>query len=409
MRRAVITGIGIISPLGIGHENYWQNLIAGKSGVTEISFFDTSDYPSKMAAEIKEFEPTKFINNHRSSAMDRSTQLTVSAAKLAQKDSQFIINKENAEHVHVMMGTALGGLSWVLDQQMNLFKKGLNSIHKFTAAIGLANANSGEVSVELGAKGPSETFSVACSSVYSALAYALRKIRTNDVEVVFVGGGDAPLCPLPYATLSALGILSQKNSDPAGACRPFSNDRDGMVLGEGAAVFVVEEYAHAVKRKAKIYSEVSGVSTTCEAHNMLHHERNAEQASRAIKAALKDAKMNIKDITYINAHGLGGVTADIFEAMAIKKIFDNKKMKTTSIKASVGHALAGGGAIQLATSMLSIKHNIIPPVINFSVIDPKCNNLSVVTKPEEGKVNAILNNSFAFHGKDSVAILQKIK
>lgn len=406
--RVVVTGLGVVSPIGIGVTEYWDNLIKGKSGIGKITSFDASKYPSQMAAEIKDFDPTKFICKKRSVVMDRSTQFIVSAAKLAVLDSMLDISESNRNEIQVVTGTALGGLIWVLQQQMNLASVGLENVDKHTAGTGLSNSHSGDISIELNVRGASETFSVACSSAYSALAYAIMKIHASEAKVVIVGAGDAPIWPLQYASLCVLGAHSRKNEEPSSACRPFSVDRDGMVLGEGAAALVVEEYNHAVARNANIYAEIGGCGITCEATGMFHQKGDSDVASRAIQMALENSRLNADDITFINSHGLGTVTGDMFEATAIKGIFHDKKTDVTSIKASVGHALAGAGAMQFVTSALSIKKGIIPPVANFSTIDPLFGHLNIITEPKKIGVKAILNNSFAFHGKNAAAVLKKV-
>lgn len=406
-KRAVITGIGVVSSIGIGKENFWKAILEMKSGIDTIDSFDTSSFPSKIAAEIKNFSVDEFVDPKKSVLMDRSVQFAVVAAKMAKEDAKLLINKSNEESIHVIMGTAIGGLIWVLQQQNNLLQKGLKHVHAYSASIGMANSCSAEISIELGVKGPSETFSVGCASSHSALGYALKKIRYDEAKIVFVGGADAPIYPLPFGSLCVMKVLSCMNKKPKEACKPFDAKRDGMVLGEGAAVLVVEELEHAKRRGADIHAEVSGFGTTCDSYHIVHSDGN-KCMTRAIEIALKDSNINKEEISFINAHGLAIKKSDLTEARAIKDVFSNltKKIPVISIKSMVGHPLAAAGSMQFAVSALSIKSNIMPATLNYKNPDLEF-DLNINREVRGADIKAVICNSFAFGGKNSCIVLKK--
>lgn len=407
-KRAVITGIGIVSSIGIGKETFWQSLISGKSGIGRITSFDASSFPSKIAAEVKNFDPLNFLSSKKAATMDRSVQFAVAAAKMAKDDANLLIDNCNKDTIHVTMGTAIGGLIWVLKQEELLLSKGFGAVHPYSASVGMSNSCSAEISIALGIHGASESFSVGCTSTHSCLGYALKKIRNSETKVVIVGGTDAPLYPLPFASLCVMKVLSLMNENPEKACRPFDFNRDGTVLGEGAAVLIVEEEEHALKRGANIYAEVVGSGLTCDAYHILQNNSH-EHAAKAIETAIEDANISKDDVSFINAHGISIRKTDVFESRAIKAVFGKTtKIPVVSIKSMIGHPLSAAGAIQLAVSALAIKNNIIPGTLNFEQEDPEC-SLHINTKSESKLCNVIICNSFAFAGKNACTVLKKYK
>jgi len=410
-RRVVITGLGVIAPNGIGKEKFWENIKNGVSGISKITRFDASNYPTQIAGEVNDFDPHSFIPAKSLRRMHRSSQFAVAASKLAFKDSGLVMKSEDVEKIGVIMGTSIGGQGWLYKQHLNLLKDGYRKINPFSTIAVYPNACSTEVSIELGLKGPSETFSFGCSSCLSAVAFARHMINVDLADIMLVGGAEAPLESPIFAGLCASRNLSIKNDEPQKASRPFDKKRDGLVISEAAAVVVLEELGHALKRGAHIYSEIVGWGETCDAYHPIVPAPDVHQSARAIGLALKDAKCESGNIDYICAIGLSSPVTDIAETKAIKEVFKKQayKIPISSIKSMVGQPFAAAGALQIVTSTLAIENNLIPPTINYEFPDSECDLDYTPNKSCSAKIDYVLTETFAFGGKNVVLIIKRYK
>lgn len=404
-KRVVITGIGIVSPIGIGIDEFWDNAINGRSGIKKLSRFDTHGFPTSLGAEVSMFDASKFIKKIDLRNVDITSQFGIAASVLAINDSNFKIDEINKNKIGVIVGTTLGTISFILNQQMLLVNKSYLNVHRYLGHMALHNCLSADISIELGIRGVSETISSACSSGISAIDYAIKKIKNDDYVALLVGGGESAFSPLPYAGLNIIKALTNKS------IMPFDERADGTVLGEGSAMLIVEELNHAIKRKAKIYCELAGAEVLCEGYNHFKRDENAEIGVKVIDNLLKKCKITKNNIDFINAHGMGSPHFDKFEAMVLKKYFGAflKNIPVTSIKPLTGHPLAAASALQVAATAISINKNIIPPTLNTEKI-LKDSNINLVTKKYLTKnIRAALINSYAFGGKCAACILKKYK
>lgn len=403
-RRAVITGIGVVSPIGIGKEEFWQNALNGKSGIKQLKRFDTSQFPTHLGAEVEFFEPNKFIKKNNIKNMDLTSQFAVAASILALEDARLDIG-DNADksNMGVVVGTTLGTICFILSQQMQLASSNYLSVHNCLGHMALHNCLSADISVEVGFKGASETISSACVSGIAALDYAVKKIKYEDYDCFLAGGAECAFSPLPYAGLNIINALTNN------AVRPFDERADGTVLGEGAAILFVEELEHAIKRKANIYCEVSGTELLCEGYNHFKRNHNAEVGALTIENVVKKSNVAKEDIGFINAHGMGILPFDIFEAKVLKKYFGSliRDIPVTSIKPLVGHPLAAASALQVAVTALAIKESIIPHTLNTKTIVKGSSINLVIKKPLKRDIRVALINSYAFGGKCASSILKK--
>ena len=402
MERAVITGIGLVTPIGIGKEEFWRNALKGQSGIGKIKKFNTSGFPTSLGAEVKGFDPKKYIKKVNIANTDITSQFAIASSSLALKDSKLKIG-EDSNKIGVIIGTTLGTISFILKQQMILVKNEYSSVHKHLAHMALHNCLSSDVSVEFGLKGISETVSSACISGISALSHAIEKIQTGDYNALFVGAAESAFSPLPYAGLNRINALTNK------ALKPFDETADGTVLGEGAAMFIVEELQHAIKRNADIYCEIGGMEVLCEGYNHLKRDKWATVAVQTIDKAIQRSNLNSKDIDFINAHGMGLLDFDFFESIALKKYFGNilQGIPITSIKPLIGHPLAAASAIQIAFTALAIKNSIIPHTLNTEKVTKAAPINLVRQRPLKKNIKAALINSFAFGGKCAACVLKK--
>lgn len=403
-KRVVITGIGVVSPIGIGKEEFWDNALKGHSGIKKLTRFDTKPFPTSLGATVDFFNASKFIKKNTVENLDITAQFAIASSVLALLDASLEINKDNKDNIGVVIGTTLGPITFVLDQQMVLANKGYLSVHKHLGYIGLDNCLTADVSTELGIRGSSEVISSACISSIPALDCAVKKIKYDNYNAMFVGGAESAFSPLTYAGLNIIKALTNN------AVKPFDERADGTVLGEGSAMFVIEELEYALKRKATIYCEVCGTESLCEAHDRFKRDRNGEIGIRAIDNAMKKSHVNKEDIDFINVHGMGVLHFDIFEAMVLNKYFGEllKNIPITSIKPLVGHPMAAASALQIAITALAIKEGTIPPTLNTEKI-LKNSNLNIVReKPIKKDIKAALVNSYAFGGKCASCVLKKV-
>ncbi len=408
-RRVVVTGLGVVTALGSDLQTFWGNICSGKSGIDRITRWDASAFDCQIAAEIKDFDPKKYVDHKEVRRTDRYTQFSVAASKLAVADSQLDLPKENCDGIGVIIGSGIGGLETLEDQHSLLLEKGPSRVSPFTIPMLIANMGAGYVSMELGLRGPSWSSVSACSSATHAMGEASKCIRYGEADVMVCGGSEAAITRLGISAFCAMRAMSCRNNEPQRASRPFDAERDGFVMGEGSGIVVLEELERAKKRGARIYCEVAGYAATADAYHMTAPAPEGEGAARCMSLALKSARMNPEDISYINAHGTSTPMNDKFETAAIKTVFGAQAKKTpvSSTKSMTGHLLGAAGSVEMIICAMAMQDNIVPPTINYEHPDPDCDLDYVPNKAREVKVNAILNNSFGFGGHNAVIVARR--
>ena len=411
MNRVVITGIGMVSPLGLDQESTWEGLVEGRSGVDQITSFDTDGYGTTIAAEVKGFEPESLLGRKEARRMDRFVQLAVAAALEAQSHAGLSINGNNSHRVSSMVASGIGGLITLSDQLGVLQKSGPKRISPFFVPMMLPDMAAGQVSMVLGAKGPNFSTVSACSSGADSIGVAFQYIRGGSVDAAVTGGAEAAICPIGVAGFNACRALSKRNDDPQRASRPFDAERDGFVMGEGAAVLVMESLEHAEKRGATPIAEMVGYGSTADAHHVTQPAPEGEGGARAMKLALKDAGLNPDEVDYINAHGTSTPLNDEYETMAIKSVFEEEayKIPISSTKSMTGHLLGASGAIEAAVSVLAIADGVMPPTINLETPDPACDLDYVPHTARHCKVRTVMSNSFGFGGHNASLVFQEFR
>ena len=411
MNRVVITGIGMITPLGLDQESTWEGLVEGRSGVDQITSFDTDGYGTTIAAEVKGFEPESLLGRKEARRMDRFVQLAVAAALEAQSHAGLSINGNNSHRVSSMVASGIGGLITLSDQLGVLQKSGPKRISPFFVPMMLPDMAAGQVSMVLGAKGPNFSTVSACSSGADSIGVAFQYIRGGNVDAAITGGSEAAICPIGVAGFNACRALSKRNEDPQRASRPFDAERDGFVMGEGAAVLVMESLEHAERRGATPIAEMVGYGSTADAHHVTQPAPEGEGGARAMKLALKDAGLNPDEVDYINAHGTSTPLNDEYETMAIKSVFEEEayKIPISSTKSMTGHLLGASGAIEAAVSVLSIADGVMPPTINLETPDPACDLDYVPHTARHCKVRTVMSNSFGFGGHNASLVFQEFR
>ncbi|MDD5543811.1 MAG: beta-ketoacyl-ACP synthase II [Acidobacteriia bacterium] len=406
MRRVVVTGLGVISAVGNTVEDFFKNLVAGESGIGTISQIDNSNLTVKIAAEVKNYDPNQFFPPKRQDYLDRFAQFAIIAATQALKDSGFTPTEEERYRFGVLIGTGMGGAETLDLSYKNLYQKNSQRMHPFTIPKLMHNAAASHVSMEFGCKGPSMSFTTACSSAAHAIGEGFHLVKYGIADTVLAGGSDAPIAYGILKAWEAMRVMAMGNGDPKKACRPFSKDRDGLVLGEGAGILLLEEYEHAKARGAKIYAEIAGFGMTSDADHLTHP--TCEGPARAMKLALEEAKINPEEIDYINAHGTATPTNDVNETRAIKLVFGEKpNLVVTSTKSMHGHAMGATGAIEMIATLMAIDRCVIPPTANYSIPDPECDLDYSPNQARQRCVNAALSNSFAFGGLNAVLLAKK--
>ncbi len=408
-RRVVVTGIGVISPIGLTVSSMWEGLISGKSGIDYIASFDPAPFETKFGAEVKGFDPRVYVNRKEAHRMDRFTQFAVAASLQAVESAGLRINKGNAEETGVIIGNSVCGLLSVCGQFKVLNEAGPRRVSPILAPTMTGDAASVQVSLILGAKGLSYSPSSACSSGSDAIGQAYQAIRAGDAKVMVAGGTEAPIAPIILAAFNALHALSRRNNGVQAACRPFDAERDGFVLGEGAAIMVIEDASYAVERGAPILAEIVGYSSTSDAFHLTQPSPDGEGAARALRLALKRADLSPSDIDYINAHGTATLLNDRAETRAIKSVFgkhDAYRIPISASKSMMGHLLGATGSIEAVICILAMNHGIVPPTINLTHPDPECDLDYVPNEARPVKVKTAMSNSFGFGGHNSVLIFR---
>ena len=409
--RVVVTGVGIVSPLGLDTESTWKGLLSGRSGVGPITAFDPEGYGTTIAAEVRDFEPEGLLGRKESRRMDRFVQLAAVAALESAEASGIEITPDNSARVSVMIASGIGGIITLSDQVGVLGNRGPRRISPFLVPMMLPDMASGQVSMMMGAKGPNYSTVSACSSAADTIGQAFEAIRRGDVDVALAGGSEAAICPIGVAGFNACHALSKRNDDPEKASRPFDADRDGFVLGEGGAVLTLESLEHAISRGATPIAEISGYGSTADAHHITQPAPEGEGAARAMNMALNQAQTQPEEIGYINAHGTSTPLNDKYETMALKTVFGEEayKIPISSTKSMTGHLLGASGALEAAITTLALSKWAIPPTINLETPDPECDLDYTPHMPRRGRLRSAMSNSFGFGGHNASLVFQEFE
>ncbi|HEX16493.1 MAG TPA: beta-ketoacyl-[acyl-carrier-protein] synthase II [Deltaproteobacteria bacterium] len=410
-RRVVVTGLGMVIPQGVGIDEVWEKICEGVSAVGPITKFDASEFETKIAAEVRDFDPKQFIDPKEARKMDAFIQYAVAAAKIALDDSGLDLEREDLERIGVCVGAGLGGLATLERSYQVLQERGPRRVSPFFIPAIIANEAPGQISIQFKLKGPNLSVVTACATGAHSIGIAFRAIQFGDVDVVMAGGVEATITPLAVAGFNAMKALSTRNDEPEKASRPFDRDRDGFVIGEGGAVMVLEELERAKRRGARIYAELVGYGYNSDAYHLAAPDPEGDGAARCMMLALKDAGLSPDEVDYINAHGTGTELGDIAETVAIKRVFGDRayKIPVSSTKSMTGHLLGGAGSTEAAFCVLSIRDGVIPPTINYETPDPRCDLDYVPNVARQKEVKVALSNAFGFGGTNAVLIFRKFE
>jgi 3-oxoacyl-[acyl-carrier-protein] synthase II len=410
-RRVVVTGLGAITPIGNTLTEYWEGLMNGRNGIAPITLFDPSRHDCRIAGEVKGFDPQAYMDRKDAKRMDRFAQFAVSASKQAIADAGFVINDLNAEQVGVIIGTGIGGLKVLEDQQEVYLTRGPDRCSPFMIPMMIANMAAGLTAIHTGAKGPNSCSVTACAAGSNAVGDAFRLVQRGYAQAMICGGTEAAVTPLSVAGFAAARALSTRNDDPAHACRPFDRDRDGFVMGEGSGILLLEELEHALSRGAKIYAEIVGYGMTCDAYHMTSPVPGGEGASRAIQLALKDGKLMPDQVSYINAHGTSTSANDSTETAAIKTALGDHayRVAVSSTKSMTGHLLGGSGGIEAVATAMAVANDRVPPTINLENPDEACDLDYIPHHSRAQTVEVALSNSFGFGGHNVTLAFKKYR
>lgn len=407
-RRVVVTGVGAVTPLGNDVETTWKGILAGKSGVGPLTRVNADEYPAKVAAEVKDFNPELFMEKKDARKMDRFTQFAVASAIMAVKDATLTINEENAHRVGVWIGSGIGGME-TFEQQFEIFqKRGYKRVSPFFVPMLIPDMATGQVSITLGAKGFNSCTVTACATGTNSIGDAFKVIQRGDADVMITGGAEAPITRMSVAGFCANTALST-NPDPQTASRPFDKNRDGFVIGEGAGIVVLEELEHALARGAKIYAEIVGYGATGDAYHITAPAPNGEGGARAMRMAIADSGLNPENIDYINAHGTSTEYNDKFETLAVKEVLGDHayKVAMSSTKSMTGHLLGAAGGVEAIFTVLAMKDGILPPTINYQTPDPDCDLDYVTNAARPKEIKAAMSNSLGFGGHNATIVFKK--
>jgi len=407
-RRVVITGIGVVSSLGIGLEKFWNSVKEGKSGIKTVMKFDITDFPTKVAAEISDFEPTDFIDKKEAKRMDVYTQYAIAATKMAVEQSGLKMENEDSFRVGVLVGSGIGGIETFENQFAVYAEKGPGRVSPFFIPMMIANMASGRIAIEYGINGFNECVVTACATANNAIGDSFKVIQRGDADVMITGGSEASITPLSFAGFCSAKAMST-NEDPSTACRPFDAERDGFVMGEGAGILVLEELEHALNRGADIIAEIVGYGCTCDAYHITAPHPEGIGGSMCMKLALKDAGINPEDVGYINAHGTSTPLNDPAETNVIKKVFGEHayKLAVSSTKSMTGHLLGAAGAVEAIITAMALKEGFLPPTINYRTPDPECDLDYVPNKGRDADIKYALSNALGFGGHNAVLAFKK--
>ncbi|MBW2544472.1 MAG: beta-ketoacyl-ACP synthase II [Deltaproteobacteria bacterium] len=410
-RRVVITGLGIVSPLGNCLNDSWEGICSGRSGVAEITRFETTGFKTRIAGELKGFDPLTFVNVKERRRLDDFIIYALAASEMALSDSGLVIDDRNAEQVGVILGSAIGGLSTMEKEKENILNLGPRKMSPFAVPAVLANLASGHVSIRFGARGPISCVVTACAAGNSAISDAFRTIACGYADAMITGGTEAAVSPLTIAGFNAMRALSTRNEEPEKASRPFDRDRDGFIISEGCGIVVLEELSHALERGARIYAEIAGTGSTSDAFHMAAPPPGHAGAVRCMRLALQDAGMEPADIDYVNAHGTSTPLNDMYETDAIKEVFGgySRKLAVSSTKSMTGHMLGAAGGVEAIFSVKAIQEGIVPPTINLDNPDPECDLNYTPHRAQRREIRAAMSNTFGFGGVNSVVVFKKFE
>lgn len=407
-KRVVVTGMGVISSLGFNINDFWNAIKAGRSGISLVERFDTTDLQTKVAAEIKNFEPTDFISKKEAKRMDKYTQYAIAATQIAMEQAAINVEKVNKERMGVIVGSGIGGIGILENQHKILLEKGYNRVSPFFIPMMIANMAPGQIAIQYGAKGINECVVTACATGTNSIGDAFKVIQRGDADIIITGGTEAPITPLSFAGFCSMKAMST-NPDPTTASRPFDLERDGFVMGEGAGILILEEYEHAISRGAQILAEIAGYACTCDAFDQVQPSPEGEGSARCMELAIKDASIKPEDIDYINAHGTSTYYNDKNETIAIKSVFGSyaKELAISSSKSMTGHLLGAAGAIEAIISICALRDGFLPPTINYKTPDPECDLDYVPNIGRSKEIKYVLSNSLGFGGHNSALIIKK--
>lgn len=410
-RRVVITGLGVISPVGTGQENFWESLMVGKSGIGPITRFDATDYSTRIAGEVKDFVPEDYLDRKEARRMDRSTQLAVAASKLAIEDSGLDLEKVDKSRAGVIIGTGIGGIETMHEQYRTLFEKGPNRLSPFFVPMMIANMPAGQTSIQFGFQGPCLCIVTACTSGTNSIGEATRKIQTGEADIMLAGGTEAAISQAAVAGFCAMKAMSTRNDEPEKASRPFQADRDGFVMGEGSGIVVLESLDSALARGARIYAEVGGYGSNADAYHITAPAPGGKLVEDCMSKAIVDAGLNPSDVDYINTHGTSTPVGDANEVLGIKMLFGDhaKKVAVGSTKSMTGHLLGAAGGIETIACALAVYNDEIPPTINCDNPDPDLDLDFVPNVGRKQTVNVAISNSFGFGGHNGTLLVKKYK
>ncbi|MFY9177040.1 MAG: beta-ketoacyl-ACP synthase II [Caldicoprobacterales bacterium] len=408
-RRVVVTGMGAITPLGNSVDIFWEALKDGKNGIDKIDKFDVEDYPTQMAAQVKDFDPTDYLDRKEARRMDLFCQFAMAATYQAMENANLDTEKLDKERFGVILSSGIGGLETMENQAKVLFSRGPNRISPFLVPMMIVNMAAGQISIAVGAKGINTTVVTACASATNAIGEAFKTIRYGEADVIITGGSEAPITPLALAGFCSMKAMSTRNQDPTTASRPFDADRDGFVIGEGAGILILESYEHAVNRGANILAEIVGYGATADAYHITAPAPEGEGAARAMREAIQYAAIEPDMVDYINAHGTSTPYNDKFETTAIKTIFGDHayKLAVSSTKSMTGHLLGAAGGIETIAVVKSLQEQFIPPTINYTTPDPDCDLDYVPNKGRPAKVEYAMSNSLGFGGHNASILLKR--
>ncbi|MFZ5827990.1 MAG: beta-ketoacyl-ACP synthase II [Bacillota bacterium] len=408
-RRVVITGMGAITPLGLSVSEFWDGLVAGKSGVGPITRFDTTEFEVKIAAEVKGFVPAEHLDRKEARRMDRYTQFAVAAAKQAWADAGLNVDELDPERCGVYLGSGIGGMETFSEELGVLMQKGNKRVSPFMVPMMISNMAAGMIAIQFRLQGPNMTTVTACSSANNAIGEAYHAILAGRADLMVSGGSEASILPISVAGFNNMHALSTRNEEPEKASRPFDKERDGFVMGEGAGVVVLESLEYALERGARIYGEIIGYGSAADAYHMVQPPENGEGGARAMRRALKDAGLEPSAVGYINAHGTSTPQGDIAETRAIKAVFGEhaRKLAISSTKSMHGHLLGAAGAVELIATVMAVREGVLPPTINQEVADPECDLDYVPNQARRAQVEVGLSNSFGFGGQNATVIVRR--
>ncbi len=409
-RRVVVTGMGAVTPLGLTVEEFWKNLLAGKSGAAPITWFDASDYDTKFACEVKGFDPLVFMDRKLSQRCDPFTQYALAASEMAIRDSGLNLEQENRERIGVVVGSGIGGMWTFHRAQETLWEsKGPHRISPFFIPMMISDIAPGRISMRYGLKGPNYATTSACATSSHAVGDAFILIQRGNADVMVTGGAEASICPMGIGGFNAMRALSTRNDAPEKASRPFDKGRDGFVMGEGSGILVLEELGHALKRDARIYAEIAGIGFTADAYHITEPAPGGEGAVRSMRAALEDAGLAPTDVQYVNTHGTATPVGDKNETAAIKTVFGEhaKKLAVNSTKSMIGHLLGAAGAVESIVTVLSVYENKVHPTINLDTPDPECDLDYIPHTAQAREIHAAVSNTFGFGGHNASLLFKK--